>query len=602
MFQKLTEREAFWTSVIRGGKERLREERAGWDVLARTYRGSYGDSGRHNGEIRPEDSAEEAITHETNYLFGFADTMVANTCPRRPAVTIHPRIRRDRKLTKAREAFANEFLKQTRAGKHLRRAVNMAHIYPRSFIKASWSFEDNAPRFRAIAPHKVFFDIAADDWDDVRYVVEARPITRATFLKRIKGKGKKSGTYRPDALEHANFGSYPEWLVAEDRKGQTDAAQVARSVYQWVTIYEVYDFVEKRLWHFLDGEVPALFEGELPWHYLPNPFFLMQFHDNLEDLGGLSDGQLAFPGIQQLNNLSSLKMWHVKTGIPIGILNKKYLDDPEAFSTALEAVNGPGKMVEIETRVDIDLERLLTYTRTPTLPMDFNSMQDQVRADTEFVLAMPAHQRGQAGDTDVATQLSLIDTATKTRNGDRQEEVYVAVSWMALSILCLFAEFIPEDFVRDVQVEGQDVMLTPDSLGFFDEEGEPYEFNPKELDVVSHPYNAEQANDVAQFRKLSTVLPLLSASPHVDQRKLIAKLLDSMHMSEILAPEQQAAAAQEAAAAEGAPSMGPSTPAPTDIPPDNMPEEAVAPTTGGQVGVGSGGPPAAGAAGTGINA
>lgn len=600
MSQPLTESETFWTSVIRGGKGRMASDREGWDVLARTYRGSYGSKETVSGEVRPEDDAEEEITHETNYLFGFADTMVASTCPRRPAVTLTPRIRRDRPVTKAREALANEYLKQIRAGKHLRKTVNMAHIYPRAFLKASWSFEDNAPRIRAIRPHKVFFDLAADDWEDVRYVIEVRPITRATFARRVKGPGKRGGLYRADAMKDANFGSYPEWLVSEDRKDRSDAAAVARAAYQWVTVYEVYDFVEKKLWHFLDGDVPALYEGKLPWKYLQNPFYMVQFHDNLEDLGGLSDGQLAFPGIQQLNSLSTLKMWHVKSSIPIGLLNKKYLDDPEAFVTAIQAVDGPGQMVEFETRVDVTGDQLLGWTRSPSLPVDFNGMQDQVRSDTEFVLAMPAHLRGQGGDTDVATQLSLIDTATKTRNGDRQEEVYGAVAWMGVSILSLFAEFIPEDFARDAQVEGKDMTLTPQTLGFFDEEGEAYDFDPKELDVISHPYNAEQVNDVAQFRKLSTVLPYLNASPDVNKRKLTAKLLDFMHMSEILATEEEAAAAAQAA--QGAPTAGPSTPAPADIPPDNMPAEAEAPATGGQVAVGTGTPPAAGAAGLGINA
>lgn len=607
---ELTDRELFWTSTIRSNKEKRKDEQAGWDVLGRTYRGTYWSPDRLASEARPEEGTDAGVTHETNYLFGFSDTMVANVCPKRPSVSLKSRSRARAGQMRKREAVINDHLRRARAGKFLRKAVNMAHIYPRSFLKAQWDSENERVRFRTLAPHKIFFDIAADDWDDIRYIIEIKPVTHQVFSSRVKRQGKRGGHYRHDALEDADFGTYPDWLVEERQGDQTDEAQIARSSYQWTVVYEIYDFVAKRYLHFLDGETRALYEGPLPWDNLPNPFRLITFHDNLIDLGGMSDGQLAFPGVQRLNELSSLKMWHVKTAIPIGLVNTALLDDPSAFQEALDGVDGPGQYVEFEARQNATAEQVFSHTETPQMALDFVSLQDQVRFDTEFVIAMPANSRGQTGATDVATELSMIDMAQKTRNGDRQEQVYDSVVWMALAGLALLSQKITDDFYMDAVIEAKEEVIDAQGLGFVDDRGEAIPFVMEEMITESHPYNAEAQNDVAQFRKLQIVIPVLAQNPHVDQRKFIEMLLTQLHMTDLLLPEEEAQKALEAQAAAAMPGaegetppeipQGPGAPNPDMVDPA-MSSAAEGPMTGGQVTAGTGAQGDPGAAGLGIN-
>lgn len=600
--QELTPRERFWTSVIRSHKENLRDERAGWDVLGRTYRGSYWHEDRAKMEARPEDLMDEyGIEHEVNYLFGFTDTLVANVCPPKPQVTIRPRVRRRAKEAAHREKLSNDYMKRAKAGRHLRRCTALACVYPRAFLKAFWDHKKKRPVLRSLKPHTLFYDTTAEAWEDIRYIIEAKPITRQVFESRLRRKGTQGGVYRASAIEDVKYGLYPQWLVPQDQTDKSNEAQVVRDNYQWTTVYEVYDLVTMKYYHYLDGDKPALYEGSLPWKNLPNPFKLLSFHDNLDDLGGMSDGQLVFPTTQRINEMSSLRLHHAKTSIPVGILNAKHLDDPEAFQTSLDRATSPGQYAILNTKnAGIRLDEVFTHTPSPTLNFDFDKSLEQLISNAEWLLAMPANQRGQASATDVATDIAAIDGANKTRNGDRQEQVYDLAVWTSTAFLALFAEKMPEGWEEDVHIGGTDTTLTPVSLGFMDVDGNRIPFDPEAMDTASHAFNAESLNTVAQFRKLQVLIPQLVNNPHVDQRKLTVFLLRMAHMEELLAPEGQAQAIQQAQAAEeGGVPQAPGAPAPDlQVPPSDAASGAM---EGGQVDTGEGDAGPAGAAGLGIN-
>jgi len=595
--QKLTPTERFWNATIRSHRDNQRDERAGWDVLGRTYRGAYWHEDRAKMEARPEDMMDEhGIEHEVNYLFGFTDTLVANICPPKPQTTLRPNVTRDAEMVAHREKLANDYMTRAKVGKQLRRCVAMACVYPRSFLKVHWDSKKRRPVLRALKPHSIFYDTTADDWEDIRYLIEAKPITRQVFESRLRRKGAKGGVYRASASEDVKYGQYPQWLVPQDQTDKSNETQVVRNNYQWTTVYEVYDFVTRKYLHFLDGETQVLYEGPLPWSNLDNPYMMLSFHDNLDDLGGMSDGQLAFPGIQRINELSSLRLHHAKVSIPTGMLNAQLLDDPEAFQTSLDRATSPGQYAVYESKQNAQPQHIFSHTPVPSLNVDFDKILGQLVGDTEWVLAMPSNQRGQASATDVATDIAAIDGANKTRNGDRQEQVYDLVVWTTLSFLALFAEKLDKDFSWDVHLGERDVEVTPLTLGFLDVDGNRIEFDPEEMESKSHAFNAEALNSIAQYRKLQVVLPNLIGNPDVDQRKLTAFILRLSHMSELLAPEEKAQAQMQA---QAGPPQGPGAPSPDlQVP---LSDAAVGPMEGGQVETGTGPAGPAGAAGMGLN-
>ena len=80
--------------------------------------------------------------------------------------------------------------------------------------------------------------------------------------------------------------------------------EASKEVFDWVVVYEFYDFEHEEYSHWIDDMEEPLFEGELPYKYLDNPFTLMVFNESLRDAGGVSDIKLffetyAYPGAKK---------------------------------------------------------------------------------------------------------------------------------------------------------------------------------------------------------------------------------------------------------------------------------------------------------------
>ena len=292
-------------NLIKDHVRKMEEERKQWAKHIACYRG---DAYRQGRELTEGGAAD--VTG--NHLFAFTDSLLASVCPPNPEVTINARKEKLKKAAAMRQALVNDFLQRNNMGEALWRLASRAVIYPRSFIKVVWSTKKGRPLIRIIPANRIFFDQTADDWDDIRYIIEATTLTKGQFKKRMRRKGRKGGFYRHDCMDErlskdtVSFNkTYPDWLKADPEKGDTDT-EVARSVYEWVVVYEVYDLVGERFYHCAEGVEKPLYEGELPYQLLSNPFFRLAFNDNLEDLSGMSDASLVYDNIKQLNELAFL--------------------------------------------------------------------------------------------------------------------------------------------------------------------------------------------------------------------------------------------------------------------------------------------------------
>lgn len=576
------------TNLINDHVRKMEEERKQWAKHIACYRG---DSYKYGRELT--DGGEADVTG--NHLFAFTDSLLASVCPPNPEVTISPRKEKLRQAAAMREALVNDFFQRSNIGEALWRMASRAVIYPRSFAKVVWSAKKGRPIFRVIPANRIFFDQTADDWEDIRYIIEATTLTKGQFQKRMRRKGRKGGFYRHDCMDPASGDdavsfnkSYPDWLKADPEKTDTDT-EIAREAYEWVVVYEVYDLVGERFYHCADGVEKPLYEGELPYQLLSNPFFRLAFNDNLEDLSGMSDASLVYDNIKQLNELATLRNWHARTSIPIPVVHEGLLDDPDEFMDALEQVDGPGQVVTVNAKPNVRIEEVMGSTPTVNLPIQWTQVMSELNKSIEFVLGLPAYQRGELGASDVATELALADTAIRSRNTRRQLAIYNVIEWAAKAVLSLYAEFLPADSSIPVKLyNGSHEEINRLMLAFkdFDEDGKVEGDSPWDFDFRALPYNADEANTVVQLKKMEAFLPLLQASPMVDQRKLMQALVDLLKLGNIMAPEQPAG---PPAGIGGEGMMPGMEQAPgLDVSGVGMPEEAMAPLQGGQVDVGSG--------------
>lgn len=577
-------------AIIAGHRSHMQTQRQKWARATKTYRSESFKRADINGVTGVDN--DETLVVEHNWLYAFADTMVANICPTNPQVTVNNRRENTKEAARFQQELINDALIRDKAHEKLWKGATRTAMYGRCFFKAVWHKAKNRPVFRVISPEFVFYDFTAEEWDDARYIIEAVPMTEADLKARVGKKGRKGVTYRANALEGAKFGGYPNWLKPESDKDSTHG--IAAQHFSWTVVYEYYDLVERKVAHYLENDPVPLAEFDLPYWYVQNNYAMLTFNDNLEDNGGLSDAALVMSSIDALNELSTLELWHNQASIPKMVVNENYLDNPDDFYSSLEKANTAGMAISLKTTGRVRIDEIMSTTPMPSLPVNWASSKDDLQRVIEFTLGLASYQRGAVGEADVATELALSDTAIRTRNARRQKAIYGVIEWMARCIVGLYQQYLqPEDEValRLGMDEGVK-LVTREDLGFPDNpsEDEPVpEPDPFGYDYVARAYNAQEGNSIAQLKMMTDYAELLLNNVNVDQRKFIEALLDKLAMQNLLVPkeivekQQQAAAQAQAAQAGGGGQGQPSA----DVPVVGAPADAQDPLQGGVVGVGN---------------
>ena len=559
--------------IIETHKSKSRNERRDWDRWRAWYLSDYWGS----DEPMPTGSTGlgggEDINFQTNYPYAYIDTMIANVCPQNPQVTVLARQEELQPYAQFREALINDVFQRNMLHTKLWKSATSAAICGRAFLKTVWNMNRGEAEIFQVDPRFIFFDMAAARWEDIRYLVEVTVLTEAEFKGRTKRKGKKGAAYHGKVAEHADFAGYPTWLKDNSQAGSyMDSSST--DVYKWVTVYEVYDFTgDGKYYHMLDNVEEPLFSGELPYKYVRNPFSYITFNENMKDLGGLSDVKLIQSLQERLNEIDTLELWHAHSSNPVMMVNTALVDNPEEIMTALRDANQPGSMISVQGKANAPLRDLVGVTPMPSMSPSYSLMRDRCNNVIEFILGIPQYSRGVVGVADIATEVALADTATRTRNGRRIKKVEDMIESVANRIVGLYEEYLADDTLLPMRLTGsQQVMeATRTELAFRDER--PAGENPMDFDYVAMPYSPTENNRLMQLQKLQQYLPLLMQSPVVDQEKLIVKLLDLLQMRDIIkpppSPEEQAAMAQMAA--QGAPPM---PGAEAGMPPGPLPPEA----------------------------
>lgn len=553
--------------IIEAEKSRMKRHEPRWDKFRAWYRGEFWDNQqRKSVPIMDRPGAE----FETSYAYAFINNMTANVVPTNPQVTVEARRRGREQDAKAREALVNDTFVADRAHERLWKMAIGASLYGRMLAKAVWSKNLQRPTFRVLSPREAWFDQSAERWEDIRYIVEAVPLTRAQFEARVNPADKrKKGRYDRSVAEKA------QWRTGALWEGSKDAQDPSKQVFEYVVVYEFYDFEgEGAMAHMIDGIAEPLFAGPLPFARLRNPFGLLVFNDNMEDLGGLGDIGLVEGAQETLNNLNVLEVRHAQRSIPVMLIDGDGVQDPETLAAAFEDIRDAGEGIVVKrSRTDGgSLNALVAYTQSPSLSPSWQNMKAEAKFSIEYVLGIPAFSRGVVGVTDVATEAALADTATRTRNGMRQVSVYDVVRWMGQATIALFEEFMADDQIRTVALgDGTTQIIDRQALGKLDRPTSP------DFEFKAVPYSAAENNRLVQLRSIRDnwgALTLGIQAGTVDARKLYAKLADLLLIPNVLA---EADAAPDARF--GAPS-GTAPPIPTAdvIATGGQPDTAIQPT------------------------
>ena len=550
--------------LIDAHRSKNTDETGRWDRWRKWHVSEFWGPGQERPQGAGAGVADDDLSMETNYSFAFTDTMIANVTPTNPQVTITPRRQALAEAGKFREALVNDTLVRVNAHERLWALATHGSVYGRGFIKTVWNTRRHTPDFLVLDPRSVWFDLSAARWEDIRYLIEVTVLTKGDFEARIRGKGRKDRFYDPEVADKAQFAAYPEWLKDSARDGSymNDASE---QVFEWVVVYEIYDFTagDGKCYHFLDGVPDPLFSGDLPYRFVRNPYRMLTFNDNLTDIGGLSDVKLIAPMLERLNELDTLAVWFAQTSIPFIAMNSGLVDNPEHVKRLLREGSSPGSILDIQGKANARIDDIVKTVGSPSLVPEFKGQRDRLAQTIEFVLGIPQYSRGVVGVTDVATEVALADSATRTRNGRRQKAMLDTVVWMSRSIVALYMEFLGDETVLPLRLTDNPRAqhIGRMDLGFQLIKAEMGE-GPLDYDYEAVAYSPTENNRLVQLKNLNQYMDLLLNSPAVNKVKLVKKVLELLQMDNLLEDPKTLLALQE----QGKPAAGPS-PGPGGAPP-----------------------------------
>jgi hypothetical protein len=535
--------------LINVHKTRSAAERAKWDRYLRYYRSEYWGE---NKDTRSS-SEDSEVAMESNYPYSYVDSMVSSIVPPNPQVTVVPRNKNKKDFAKYREALVNDTLKRVRASQLLWRLCTYTSVYGRAIMKGVWRFARKRVEFRIIDPRFIFFDLSAERWEDIRYLIEVTTMTREEFKRKAKmprdpSKPRGKRRYDPEVAKRASFGSYPSWLKPALKKSR----DISSEAFDWVTVYEVYDFVGQKYYHYLVDEEKPLFSGKLPYRFVRNPYQMLTFNDNMQNLEGISDVQLIDRQQQMLNELDTLELRHAQSSIPVTLFQAGLVDNPGAFIKDLLEATSPGDAVAIHAKPGIGVGDIIANTPTTQLSPSFATMRERITKTIEFTLGLPQFQRGVVGVADIATEVALADQAVRTRNGRRLQAVQDIIEWMSRVTVGLYEEFLEAESQLPVRLTGNkdSLLVTRHSFGARDpgsaQDGSLLE-DPLDYDYDVAPYSPTENSRTIQLRNLAQVLDLLSASADVDKRRLVLTVVELLNLDpDLLIPLEEKVAQEEA--------------------------------------------------------
>jgi hypothetical protein len=537
--------------IIESHKSHSAIERRQWDEHLRWYQSRYSA-----GETEPiptggtDDDDGADLTLETNYPYAYTDTMVSNICPTNPKITVTALRSVNAPRARFREALVNYSLYHLGAHKNLWKQATEASMYGRGFTKIVWNKRRNRAEISNVDPRYLFYDLAASTWEDIRYICEVTVVTKEEFERRNalrvredtnsqSPRAKTRPLYDPEVAKKVSSSTYPQWL-RDTTTDKTIANKAAWDVFDWVVIYEFYDLISEEFFHFADGVNEPLLRGPLPYRFVPNPFVPLWFNDNLVDLGGLSDVQLISGPLQRLNEIDTLELQFAQASIPFPVLNEGLCEDAESARNQILNASGPYALVTLSGLENAPVDHILRWSTTPGLNPSFQNMRARTINIIEFILGLPQYQRGVAGATEIATEIALIETALRTRNGRRMKAVNDVLQTWAVKIVGLYEEYLhPETTLPLRLADSKEVLeATREELGFrgpqdFENPGD----GPMEWDYEALPYSPAENNRLVQLQNVMQNLPMILNLPGVDIAKLTAKVLDLLQIRDVLAPE-----------------------------------------------------------------
>lgn len=498
-----------------------------------------------------------------NLVYQVTDTVRTNVAPSKPQVEVSPlNSQLSGDVTKTMEGLVNNAFNRNRLTATLDGAVTHASLFGVAFILISWDKGALMPRYRLVHRRDVFWDMEAQQTEDMTYIAHRYYLSEREFHSRfasgsyINGKAcfDIQGAHMQDSGYQSDF---PLSCVT------IPGADIVRQGIPRVMITEFFDLENDRHYHFAGAGLECVRITKLPYRTVRNPFTPLIFIDALDGLNGVSDIQLVQAMIENLRALDSAQLRHAESSIPKTIVADNVFEDPSSLVDDVAGSSDPGEI--IVARMAGSLQSMGTLasafftTPQPTLNPDFQRMRQELLDFAFATVGINNVQRGQLGQSDVATELALADAGNQQRVGRRIQRVGWAIEDLARKTIDLYVEFLAVNQKVAFRVPNGVKVVTGHELQSYFGSGVS---SLESLDISVIPYTPMEQTRSTRLRRIMELLQtLMVVAPNAVNTQRVAEeivqlaALPSDTLYSLM--EQQKMADSEANAAAAAAGMPP---------------------------------------------
>ena len=484
------------------------------------YRGDFWDT--YNKAGGTMDARLSSMYAQKNMVYAITDTAISSLLGPNPRVGAMPQTPESQELAGAVDGLMSWAFRASNMRRRSALALMDAVLCKRGIFKTSWDAKNDRPVVSNPNPASIFFDLSARDNDDIRYWIQACPLTPAAYKAKVK-----SGRYtHHDDIEPE---AYPSWLMDDSKKSSMSPFD---SLDKRVLVYEFYDRESDTVVHYHKGTDQVLFKGKLD--YLP--FSMFSLNHSGVDCTGLSEVQLILDQQTNINQLLTLWKRIVYLQVP-----KILYDAGKIDSTTLDKAMAAdlGSLIPVDADGTDELRNFsaLFYPMPmPGVPDSVIQFIQRLEGDAAFQSALAEAARGQVAGAKTATEMAIIDAQMRTRLTTREGHLNTAIEDVAAKMFYLTQRFMKRP--KMVRLSGNDLFMHLNRQ----------QLSGLQMDFEMVAYNPIRKNPAVLLETLQAMVPLLAQAPNVNVFRLFEELVTGLGLSrELIIPEAQARKAQAAA-------------------------------------------------------
>ena len=449
---------------------------------------------------------------DNNYAYAYFDSFTAGIIPTMPKVTVKCQNPNHTKTAQARTKFLNKFFKDINFAKYLKKAGMLAAIEGHSFINTLWNVQTNSVDLEVVSRRRLWHDYTEATWERMTFAIRVHELSEAVVKEWIKLGLISNQNY--------NYVTTPDWILGYE---STARHNDIRSVMRKAIIFEVYDFTDNKILYFNDT-YRHIGTATMKQSLKDTAACIMYIENGL-DYESVPYLQLVDAPLARLNEYDNLELWFNLANIAKTVINMAALQDPAAFLSAYTLARSPSDAIPATFNPGHDISTAITYTKTPTLGVDWRRSRASQEKIINTVLGFPEYERGVVGQTEIATEVALANEAVRTRTAQPVSIILETIARMAESIIRMYGVYGNDKSLARINSK-YNMALTAAELF-------PDGVDESEFEYMPEAFNATTNSRSVFLNNFQKFQQLLTTSPFSNQAALMERVMQALEMDEV---------------------------------------------------------------------